>query len=204
MGFLNFYWNQIYLLKSLLHLYISYVLFFERGGGLFLKESEKERNYLRNFKFYIYETGYFFFLELFLKERRERNQLFQLREKLDDMLFITNCILFFMIITTQCVFWNHYYIFFGEGLLLKENEKDMKEIICTIQTSWNHLTSILYVLFLELFLKEGEKGMKEIIYTRIQILLKPDTSLEIIITSIFFFFWIIFKRRKTWKKKKII
>ena len=42
--------------------------------------------------------------------------------------------------------------------------------------------------FLELFLKEGEKGMKEIIYTIIQILLKPDTSLEIIITSIFFFF----------------
>ena len=83
-----------------------------------------------------------------------------------------------------------YILFFGiifkkryERNYLQYNSNFNETIIILL-----YLTSILYVLFLELFLKEGEKGMKEIIYTRIQILLKPDTSLEIIITSIFFFF----------------
>ena len=52
--------------------------------------------------------------------------------------------------------------------------------------------------FLELFLKEG---MKEIIYTTIQILLKPDTSLEIIITF-FSSFELFLKEERRERKRK--
>ena len=66
-------------------------------------------------------------------------------------------------------------MFFFLELFLKEDKKDMKEIIyITIQILMKsleiiiiflYLTFILYVLFLELFLKENEKDMKEIICT---------------------------------------
>lgn len=77
---LKFYWNQIYLLKSLLHLYILYILFF--GGIIFKRKWEKRELFAPQLKFYwnwinllksllyfyIWLLYYVFFLELFLKE----------------------------------------------------------------------------------------------------------------------------------------